>query len=231
MNVLVLGRGKTGSLVAQVAEERGHAVRAMSSQQNLHASGLTPESLRDVDVVMDFTTPAAVVENMEACIRNRKSIVVGTTGWDTARSTIHQQVQEAGIGLVHSPNFSMGVNVFFDIARAASVLLKNGYNAQISEKHHAQKKDAPSGTAVAIRSCLQPEPTVNPRERIEITSIREGDVVGQHVVLLDSECDTLMLVHDAKSRRGFAVGAVRAAEWVAGKKGFFTFRDVLEDTR
>jgi 4-hydroxy-tetrahydrodipicolinate reductase len=230
MNLLILGRGKTGSLVAQVAEESGHSVRSMTNQNNPHASGLTSESLRDVDVVIDFTNPAAVVESIGACIRHRKNMVIGTTGWDAAVPEIRRQVEEAGIGFVYSPNFSIGVNVFFEIARAASPLLKNGYSARIIERHHAQKKDAPSGTAIAIRSCLQPELPADPLEKIEIASIREGDAVGQHVLLLDSDSDTLMLVHDAKSRRGFAVGAVRAAEWISGKKGFFSFRDVLRDT-
>lgn len=229
MQLLVLGRGKTGSLVAQVAHERGHSVRVMGSAENLHGSGLNAGSLKNIDVVVDFTTPGAVAENIAVCLRHRMNMVVGTTGWEI--SEIRKQVEAAGIGFLYSPNFSLGVNVFFDIACAAAPLLKLGYTAQLSEKHHAQKKDAPSGTAVALRSCLQPEPPANPRDRIEITSIREGDFVGQHVLLLDSEYDTLMLVHDAKSRRGFAAGAVRAAEWIARKTGFFTFHDVLQVDR
>jgi len=231
MNLLVLGCGKTGTLVAQVAEEGGHLVRTLNSAQNPHGKGLTTESLRDVDVVIDFTTPAAVLENIAACIRQGKNMVVGTTGWNAALESIRKQVEENGTGFVHAPNFSIGVNIFFEIARASAPLLKNGYSARIIERHHAQKKDAPSGTAAVIRSCLQPELPANPLERIEIASIREGDAVGQHVLLFDSDDDTLMLVHDAKSRRGFALGAVRAAEWVAGKKGFFSFRDVLQDAR
>src|SRR5579864_5499941 len=139
MNLLVLGRGKTGALVAQVGEERGHTIRSMGSAQNPQASGMTAESLKDIDAVIDFTSPAAVVENINACIRHHKNMVVGTTGWDAAVPRIRKQVEEAEIGFVHSPNFSIGVNVFFDIARAAAPLLKSGYSARIIERHHAQK--------------------------------------------------------------------------------------------
>jgi len=230
MNLLVLGRGKTGALVAEVAQERGHTVRALASAENAGAAGLTAEALKDIDVVIDFTAPAAVLENVAACLRHQKNMVVGTTGWSAELPRIRAQVSAAGTGFVHSTNFSIGVNVFFEIARAASAALENGYTARIIERHHAQKKDAPSGTAITLRSCLLSElkAPVKPEEKIEIASIREGDAVGQHVILLDSPNDTLMLVHDAKSRRGFAQGAVLAAEWVRGKRGFFEFRDVLK---
>ena len=157
-------------------------------------------------------------------------MVVGTTGWSAELPRIRAQVSAAGTGFVHSTNFSIGVNVFFEIARAAAAALENGYTARIIERHHAQKKDAPSGTAITLRNCLlsEFEAPVKPEEKIEIASIREGDAVGQHVILLDSPNDTLMLVHDAKSRRGFAQGAVLAAEWVKGKRGFFEFREVLK---
>ena len=228
MNILVLGRGKTGALVAEVAQERGHSARVLGSAENAHASGLNAESLKDVDVVIDFTTPAVVLENIAACLCHGKNMVVGTTGWSAALPQLRQQVSQAGTGFLHSSNFSIGVNVFFEIARAASAALENGYTARIIERHHAQKKDAPSGTAIRLRDLLQQGEPATPEEKIQIDSIREGDAVGQHVIVLDSPNDTLMLVHDAKSRRGFARGAVQAAEWVKGKRGFFEFRDVLK---
>ena len=227
MNLLVLGRGKTGALVAEVAQERGHNVRALASAENAHAAALTADALKDIDVVIDFTTPAAVLENVAASLRHHKNMVVGTTGWPAELPNIRRDVEQAGTGFVHSSNFSIGVNVFFEIARAASAALENGYTARIIERHHAQKKDAPSGTAVTLRSFLHSQSPATPEEKIEIASIREGEAVGQHVILLDSPNDTLMLVHDAKSRRGFAQGAVLAAEWVKGKRGFFEFREVL----
>ena len=130
-------------------------------------------------------------------------------------------MERSGSGFLYASNFSVGVNIFFEIASAAAAALQQGYAARIVERHHAQKKDAPSGTAASIKQRLG-------SGDVEITSIREGEAVGQHVIMLDSPNDTMMLVHDAKSRRGFAEGAVLAAEWLQGKKGFFEFKDVLK---
>jgi 4-hydroxy-tetrahydrodipicolinate reductase len=155
-------------------------------------------------------------------------MVVGTTGWYAALPKIRGEVEKARAGFLYASNFSIGVNIFFEIASAAAPGLAHGYEARIIERHHTQKKDAPSGTALAIRERLQSKEDQDDAEKkIEITSIREGDTVGQHVILLDGPNDTMMLVHDSKSRRGFAEGAVLAAEWLAGKRGFFTFADVL----
>lgn len=231
MNLLILGRGKTGSLAAEVARERGHTVRVFGSAENHHARGLTAETLHQVDVVIDFTNPEAALENIRACLSARKNIVVGTTGWYAALPEIQREVEATGTGFLYASNFSIGVNIFFEIARAAAAALPNGYDVRIAEKHHAQKKDAPSGTALTLRDCLQPQNAqLADEERIQITSIREGDFVGQHIIYMDSPNDTLMLVHDAKSRRGFAEGAVTAAEWLHGKHGVFTFADVLSST-
>jgi 4-hydroxy-tetrahydrodipicolinate reductase len=222
MNILILGRGKTGSLVAEVARQRGHHVNALGAGDNPAASALTAAQLAPVDMVIDFTTPSAVCENIEACIRGGKSIVVGTTGWYGELPRIRQKVEESAGGLLYAANFSIGVNLFFEIARSAAVALEHQYFGQIFERHHVQKKDAPSGTAVALRGIVQ---SVSGTE-LEVTSFREGDVVGMHELVLDSPADTIYVCHDAKSRRGFAEGAVRAAEWLAGKKGFFDFKDV-----
>ena len=225
MNLLLLGRGKTGSLTEELARQRGHEVQVLTSQQNPHASALTPDHLRAVDVVIDFTTPQAVLENMQACIRNRTPIVVGTTGWYQHLSEIEHQVRSANAALLYGSNFSIGVNVFFEIAAAAAAGVGHGYVARIVERHHAHKKDAPSGTAVSIQRIVADVSDVKP----EITSVREGDTVGSHVLLLDGEHDTMMLVHDGKSRRGFAEGAVRAAEWLKGKNGVFEFRKIFRE--
>jgi 4-hydroxy-tetrahydrodipicolinate reductase len=221
MNLLVLGRGKTGSLVAEVATARGHKLRVLGGEENAGAAALTSEFLRDFDCVIDFTTPAAVIPNIIACTQVNANIVVGTTGWYDKIPKVQELVEHSGSGFLYASNFSVGMNIFFDIAAAAAAAMKQGYSARIVERHHAQKKDAPSGTAVTIRRTLG-------SEDIEITSIREGDAAGQHVIMLDSPNDTMMLVHDAKSRRGFAEGAVMAAEWLQGKKGFFEFRDALK---
>jgi len=134
-------------------------------------------------------------------------------------------VRSANAALLYGSNFSIGVNVFFEIAAAAAAGVGHGYVARIIERHHADKKDAPSGTAVSIQGIVAEVSDVKP----EITSVREGDTVGSHVLLLDGDHDTMMLVHDAKSRRGFAEGAVRAAEWLKGKNGVFEFRKIFRE--
>jgi 4-hydroxy-tetrahydrodipicolinate reductase len=225
MHLLVLGRGKTGSLVEEVASQRRHHVLAIDEYQNANACALTAEYLSPFDVVIDFTTPAAVIPNAEACIRARKPIVVGTTGWYDQIPRLRQQVLAAKSALLYGSNFSIGVNLFFEIAATAAAASKFGYSGQIFERHHTQKKDAPSGTAVTIQKIVRDKGG----QELEITSFREGDVVGLHEVAFDSPNDRIYLCHDAKSRRGFAEGAVRAAEWLAGKTGFFEFRDIWRE--
>jgi 4-hydroxy-tetrahydrodipicolinate reductase len=225
MNILVLGRGKTGSLVIGVARERGHEVSVLTGRENPRASALTPERLSKVNVVLDFTTPDAVLDNIFACIRSKTNIVVGTTGWYKDLSKVKQEVENGGMGLLYSPNFFIGVNILFDAARTAAAALHHGYFGQIFERHHAQKKDAPSGTALMLGKTIKEASGTE----LEIISFREGDVIGMHEVVLDSPNDTIYLCHDSKSRRGFAEGAVRAAEWLAEKKGFFDFKDVWRE--
>lgn len=225
MNLLVLGQGKTGRLVAEFAGQRKHHVRVLRSAENPHASTLNPEFLQAFNVVIDFTNPSAVMENIDACVRNRASMVVGTTGWYDQIPRVKKLVQESGAGFLFGANFSIGVNLFLEIARTAAGALQEGYTGQIFERHHAGKKDAPSGTAVTIQNILRQTSSVD----VEITSFREGEVVGMHELVFDSPNDNIYLCHDAKSRRGFAEGAVRAAEWLAGRKGFFQFQDVWRE--
>jgi 4-hydroxy-tetrahydrodipicolinate reductase len=222
MNLLILGRGKTGSLVAEVATERKHHVRVISGAENKAAQALTPELLAHVNVVIDFTTPEAVLENAIACVRASKDIVVGTTGWYGELPRIRAMVEQKKTGFLYGSNFSIGVNLFFDAVKSAADALRQGYIGQIFERHHAQKKDAPSGTALALQKTI----TEASGTELEITSFREGDVVGMHEVILDSPYDNIYLCHDAKSRRGFAEGAVRGAEWLVGQKGFFEFKQI-----
>ncbi len=225
MHFLILGHGKTGSLVAQLAHERRHHVRVLGAAENANARALTPEFLSESDVVIDFTNPDAVFANVEACVRAGKNMVVGTTGWHDQLPLIRDMVQFAGTGFLYGSNFSIGVNVFFQIARAAATALNYEYDGQIFERHHAQKKDAPSGTAITLQKILR---ETSDRE-LEIVSFREGEVVGMHEIVLNSQNDRIYLCHDSNSRRGFAEGAVRAAEWLAGKHGFFEFREMWKD--
>jgi 4-hydroxy-tetrahydrodipicolinate reductase len=225
MLLLLLGAGKTGSLVAEVARERGHVVEVIRSADNPHASALTPETLSPVDVVIDFTTPQCALDNIRAVLAEGNNIVVGTTGWYSELDAIRAEVEKRKTGFLYGSNFSIGVNLFFDLVTSAKPALKHKYIPHIYERHHAQKKDAPSGTAATMQKILQEGSDLE----IEVTSFREGDVVGMHELVLDSPNDSIYLCHDAKSRRGFAEGAVRGAEWLAGKKGFFEFKDVWRD--
>ncbi len=224
MKLLVLGNGKTGSLVSNVARERGHGVTVLTGADNLHARGLNDASLRGVDMVIDFTRPDAVLENIEACARAGASMVVGTTGWYGHLDEVRQTVAEHQIGFIYASNFSVGMNLFFKLAAQAAAAAAYGYTISITEKHHAGKKDAPSGTAITLQQIIARHRGGQP----EIKSIREGDFSGIHTLRMDSSEDTITLMHDAHTRRGFATGALRAAEWLHGKKGFYDFSEALE---
>src|SRR6202522_4534510 len=229
MNLLVLGRGKTGALVAEVARARRHHVRVLSAAENADAGGLTSESLASVDTVIDFTTPTAVVANAPACIRAKKNLVVGTTGWYDQVPRLREIVLAEKTGFLYGSNFSIGVNLFFEIAATAGAALQYDYSGQIFERHHAQKKDAPSGTALTVQEIVREAGGQSTGKEVEIVSFREGDVVGLHELVFNSAGDRIYLCHDAKSRIGFAEGAVRGAEWLAGKTGFYEFRNVWRE--
>jgi len=213
--------------VTEVAGGRRHQIRIAGAAENAACAALTADKLHDVDVVIDFTAPHCVLANIEACVRAGKNMVVGTTGWHSELARVRQQVEQGGTGLLHGSNFSIGINLFYDVARTAAAALQHGYSGQIFERHHAQKKDAPSGTAIVLQQAMRDASSKH--GELEITSFREGDVVGMHEVVLESSADRIYLCHDAKSRHGFAEGAVRAAEWLAGKKGFYDFKDVWRE--
>ncbi|MGZ4789466.1 MAG: 4-hydroxy-tetrahydrodipicolinate reductase [Terriglobales bacterium] len=227
MNLLVLGKGKTGALVAEIAQERGHHVRAVSSAENASGKALMRDALAGVDVVIDFTTPHAVLENIPHCVQAGTAMVVGTTGWYDKIPQVRQLVEDSGTGFVFGANFSLGVNIFFDVARAVAPALNLGYTGQMIERHHAQKKDKPSGTAVAINNALESRSG----KKLDIESVREGTIVGDHEIRLESANDVITLAHSALSRRGFAEGAVKAAEWVRSRTGFYDFKDVWRELK
>ena len=222
MKFLILGKGKTGSLVAEVARERGHAVRALDINENSHASALTASNLADVDAVIDFTAPEAAAENIRAVLTLGGRIVVGTTGWYAHLDEMKALALKNG-ALLYGTNFSMGVQKLFRLT--ADLAKLDGYSFSISETHHVSKLDAPSGTAITLREIIQ---SLRPDIEIKIESHRVGDAKGEHVVTASSEVDVLEIRHDAHSRRGFALGAVRAAEWVAGKSGAWDFREICD---
>jgi 4-hydroxy-tetrahydrodipicolinate reductase len=227
MNLLILGRGKTGSLVAEVARQRHHRVQVVGAAENRANAALTPDKLTETAVVIDFTAPSCVLSHIEACVRAGKDMVVGTTGWYGELNRVHKMVEDCGTGFVYAANFSVGVNLFLEVARTAAAALQHDYSGQIFERHHATKKDAPSGTAIALQRAMRE--ATSGSEELEIISFREGEVVGMHEVVLESAADRIYLCHDAKSRLGFADGAVRAAEWLVGKKGFYEFKNVWRE--
>jgi len=206
-----------------VARERGHGVRAFDIYENPHASALTAPNLAGVDVVIDFTAPEAAVENMRAVLALGARIVVGTTGWYAQLAEMKALVIRRNGGLLYGTNFSIGVQKLFRMT--AELARLDGYRFAISETHHTSKLDAPSGTAITLKEIIH---AAHPEIDIPVTSHRVGDAKGEHTVTATSEHDTLELKHDAHSRRGFAMGAVRAAEWVAGKSGAWDFREIFD---
>ncbi len=223
MNILVLGKGKTGSLVAEIARERGHGVRALDIHENEHASALTAPNLAGLDAVIDFTAPEAAVENMRAVLALGGRIVVGTTGWYGQLADMKALAHKRGGALLYGTNFSIGVQKLFRLT--AELARLEGYQFSISETHHTSKLDAPSGTALTLKEIIQ---HVRPGAEVPVTSHRIGDAKGEHIVTATSEHDVLELRHDANSRRGFALGAVRAAEWVHNKQGAWEFREIFD---
>lgn len=222
MLFLVLGRGKTGSIVAEVAHERGHGVRVLGEEENRNASALNAPFLAGFDTIIDFTTPEAVVPNLRACLANGARVVVGTTGWYAQLNDMRALAERKGAGLLYGTNFSLGVQAMLRVARELALAAPD-YKFSITETHHISKKDAPSGTALTIKQVLQ---TANPALHVEITSKREGDASGIHVIEARSQSDVIELKHEAFSRRSFAEGAVRAAEWIAGKSGVWEFSEI-----
>jgi 4-hydroxy-tetrahydrodipicolinate reductase len=223
MLVLVLGKGKTGSLVAQVARERGHGVRIYDLAENPHAAALTAPNLAGVDVVIDFTTAEAALENMRAILALGCRIVVGTTGWYAHLNDMKALAVKRGGALLYGTNFSIGVQKLFRLTAELAKL--DGYNFSIAETHHESKRDAPSGTALTLQQIIE---SAQPGTNVEVTSHRVGDAKGEHVVTATGPDDILELRHDAVSRRGFALGAVRAAEWLAHNTGAYDFREIFE---
>jgi 4-hydroxy-tetrahydrodipicolinate reductase len=227
MRILVLGQGKTGKLVAEVAAQRGHGVHVLDARENPNAAALTPPFVTGFDVAIDFTTPDAVVQNMRACLATGGKIVVGTTGWYEKLADMRGLAERRQAGLLYGTNYSIGVQVMLKLAQQMAALLSGaGYRFSVTETHHTSKLDKPSGTAISIAEML--DRGAGSKLGLDIQSVREGDAKGTHVLEAVSEADRLVLTHEAFSRRGFAEGAVRAAEWLAHRTGCYDFRDVWE---
>jgi 4-hydroxy-tetrahydrodipicolinate reductase len=229
VKIAILGYGKMGRLVEAVALQQGLEVGPrLDIKDNPGGSGITAFSMDGVDVAIEFSQPDSVLANIEAAARAGIHVVVGTTGWSDQRSKVERTVLNSGIGLVYGANFSLGMNLFFEIVSHSARLIGMlpQYDAFLSEEHHRAKKDAPSGTALNLLDLMRPHLN-NPN--LNISCIRAGSIPGTHVIGFDSEADTILLEHRARSRQGFAEGAVLAARWIAGKKGFYDFRQVFRE--
>jgi 4-hydroxy-tetrahydrodipicolinate reductase len=230
MRILVLGAGKTGKLVAEVAAERGLSVHVLDATENKEAAALTAPFVAGFDVIIDFTTPEAVVQNMRACLATGARMVVGTTGWYDKLPDMKALAERRGASLVYATNFSIGVQLLFELARTMSAQLKDaGYQFSISETHHESKLDAPSGTALTLRDAVLAGLGLDhpAAHDIPIEAYRTGEVAGIHALTATSPCDRLTLTHESTSRRPFAEGAVRAGEWLSTRTGVYDFREVV----
>lgn len=226
-NLAIVGYGKMGKLIEQLAPEYGFTVTLKLDEfNNANGEGVTGPNFRGVDVAVDFSIPAVVRDNVEAIAALGVSLVIGTTGWLDDLDAVRGAVARHGIGLVWSPNYSVGVNAFLRLVSRAARLLaaQPQYGAWAWEIHHSTKKDAPSGTLLKLVEEMKQAGYARP---IDTGSNRAGTVPGTHEIGFDSSADTITLRHTARSREGFARGALQAAQWVVGKKGFHEFSEIF----
>lgn len=229
MKVAIIGYGKMGHEIEKVLIERGHEVALRIDVDN-RAELMTPEKMAGVDVAIEFTSPATAFDNITQCLKMGVPVLSGSTGWLERKAEVDALCKELGGAFFYSSNYSLGVNVLFRLNRwLASVMAPmEQYGVKIEETHHIHKLDAPSGTAATLAEEMavasKGRKVVN---KEDIISYREGEVAGIHTITYDSEEDTLVVSHSAKSRRGLALGAVLAAEWLVGKKGVFSMDDFL----
>jgi len=228
MKIALIGRGAMGKLIERLATEKGHEIGVAidDADASLSASDLAGK-LKDVEVAIDFTTASAVRRNVEACVEAGVSLVEGTTGWNAERDVIQKIVTDGDGSFVFGANFSIGVNLFYRIVDHASELFAKfaEYETFIEEQHHSRKKDAPSGTALKIKDIVAKHITKD----FSVSATRAGNIPGTHRVGFDGPADQILLEHTARSREGFAYGAILAAEWIIGKKGFYEFGAVMDE--
>lgn len=227
MKIAIVGYGKMGRIIEKVATERGIEVALKLDEfNNAKFEGITAENFAGIDVAIDFSVPSAAVENILRIAALGVNLVVGTTGWQDHMSHVRSVVTGRGIGMVWSPNYSVGVNAFFRIVAEAAKLLATEpeYEAWAWEIHHGGKKDAPSGTLIKAIEDMKKAGFTKP---VSVSSNRTGTIAGTHEIGFDAPGDTITLRHTARNREGFALGAVKAAEWIQGKQGFYEFSDIL----
>jgi 4-hydroxy-tetrahydrodipicolinate reductase len=223
MKIVLFGHGAMGQLVEAGARKAGDEIGVVLTSKD----DLAVDQLRGHDVAIDFSIGEAVLKNVEACARAHVPLVEGTTGWKQHESTVKQIITDHNAAMVYGANFSIGVNLFYRIAQHAAALFSavDGYAPFIEEAHHNRKRDAPSGTALKLRDLMSEH--LGPD--IPTSSTRAGYIPGTHRVGFDSEADQILLTHTARSRQGFANGALLAAHWIIRRTGFFEFTDVIDE--
>jgi 4-hydroxy-tetrahydrodipicolinate reductase len=231
MRIALVGYGKMGKIIDEIAQKRGHEIVARLKETP------TAENLNNPDVAIEFSLPEAAYYNIKACLENKVPVICGTTGWLDKKEEIEKIAVDNDSAFLYGSNFSLGVNLFFALNEKVADIMKNvdEYSCQLEEIHHVHKKDAPSGTAISIaEGIIKNNPKFNAwkleetqGQELGIFAIREDEVPGTHSVYYKSEVDEIEIKHTAFNRNGFALGAVVAAEWIRDKKGNFTMKDVL----
>lgn len=235
MNIALLGYGKMGKEIESIALQRGHSIVLKVDESN--ASNFTNEELKKADVAIEFSTPHTVIANIKKCFDAQVPIVVGTTGWYDSFKEIETECKQKNTSLFHATNFSLGVNLFFKVNSYLAELMNkyDSYNVEMEEIHHIHKLDKPSGTAISLANQVLDKIdrkknwsiTDNNSETLFIKDVREGEVPGTHIIKYTSSVDDIEIMHKAHNRKGFALGAVIAAEYIKGKKGIFTMNDLI----
>ncbi|WP_080778359.1 4-hydroxy-tetrahydrodipicolinate reductase [Chryseobacterium phocaeense] len=231
MRIALVGYGKMGKIIDEIAQKRGHEIVARLKETP------TAENLNNPDVAIEFSLPEVAFDNIKACLENKIPVICGTTGWLEKKEEVEKMAVDSGSAFIYGSNFSLGVNLFFALNEKVAEIMKNvdEYSCQLEEIHHIHKKDAPSGTAISIaEGIIKHNPQFNAwkleetqGDQLGIFAVREDEVPGTHSVFYKSEVDEIEIKHTAFNRNGFALGAVVAAEWIKDKKGNFTMKDVL----
>lgn len=229
MKLVLIGNGVMGQLVAKRARHAGHEIGTiLGSAAAAHGIEELAHQLREHDVAIDFSVSGAVLKNVTACAHAGVPLVEGTTGWQAQENQVRQIILEHGAALVYGSNFSIGVNIFYRVVAHAAALFASvpDYASFVEEAHHARKRDVPSGTALSLIALLKQ----HSEQDIPVASTRAGYIPGTHRVGFDSTADQITLTHTARSREGFAAGALLAANWIVGRKGVYEFSKVIDET-
>jgi len=237
MKIGLIGYGKMGKEIEKIAPQRGHEIVWKMNADN--RNGFSPADLATAEVVIEFTSPHAALGNIQMCFDAGVPVVVGSTGWYDHLPQVKNDCEHGGHSMIYASNFSVGVNIFFALNKKLASIMNSfpGYDVSLTEVHHTQKLDAPSGTAITLAkdilenldrksSWISGEPSAN--EELSVISVREDEVPGTHKVVYDSAVDSIEIVHTAHNRQGFALGAVLAAEWIRDKKGFYEIGEMFQ---